>query len=98
MGFLAFVETAPLLVQTPVAGMPTGLEGGVDLGPAGPHRRPGIAISRPVMPGRLDQQTPHVGIAGLGDRPLNPRGARGILSRYQPDVGADRGSGKPAPI
>ena len=65
---LAFVETAPLLVQAAVAGVPTCFERGVDLGPAGPHRGTGIGIGGPVVPGRLDQQPPYVSIAGFGDR------------------------------
>jgi hypothetical protein len=28
-------------------------------------------VGSPVMPGGLDQQPPHVGVAGLGDRALD---------------------------
>ena len=41
------------------------------------------------MPGRLDEQSPHMGVAGLGDRPLHPGGARGELAGHQADIGAD---------
>src|SRR4051795_5257832 len=95
---LAFVETAPLLVQAAAAGVPACFERGVDLGPAGSHRRTGIAIGGPVVPGRLDQQSAYVSTAGFGDRALNPRGARGVLGRNKADIGADRGPGEPGRV
>ena len=94
MGLLAFVESAPLLVQASVAGVPTGLERRVDLGPTGPHRRSWIAVGRPVVPGRFDQQSAYVRVAGLGDRTLHPGGTRGVLGGDQADVGADRRPGE----
>ena len=50
------------------------------------------------MPGRFDQQPTHMGIAGLGDRPLHAGVARGVLTGHQADVGADRGPGEPGPV
>jgi hypothetical protein len=32
------------------------------------------------MPGRLDQQPAYMAVAGLGDRALHARGARGVLA------------------
>src|SRR5947209_20557361 len=72
--FLAFVEATPLLMQPAVAGVPACLDCRVNLGPPGAHRGPGIAVGRAMMPGRLDQQAPDVGVARLGDRTLHPRG------------------------
>ena len=53
---------------------------------------------RAVMPGRLDQQPSDMGVAGLGDRTLGPRLARGVLGGHQPEVGADRPTGQPRPV
>ena len=50
------------------------------------------------MPGRFDQQPTHMGIAGLGDRPLHAGVARGVLTGHQADVSADRGPGEPGPV
>ena len=50
------------------------------------------------MPGRFDQQSSHMGVARLGDRPLHAGIARGVLGGHQADVGADRGAGEPRPV
>src|SRR5262245_41903036 len=96
--FVALVESAPLLVQAPVAGVSTRLERRVDLGPAGPHCRARVAVGRLVMPGLVDQQPPYTGGTGLGDRTLHPGSSRRVLGRDQADIGADRGPGEPGPV
>ena len=41
----------------------------------------------PIGPGGLDEQTPHVAVAGLGDRAPRLLGAAGMLARHQPQIG-----------
>ena len=53
-------------------------------------------LGRAVLPGRFDQQA-HMGVAGLGDRPLHAGVARGVFGGHQADVGADRGPGEARP-
>ena len=42
-----------------------------------------------VVVGGLDQQSPGVGRAGLGDRPEPPLGAGGVLAGNDPEVGGE---------
>ena len=39
-----------------------------------------------------------MGVAGLGDRSLNPRGSPGVFPGHEADVGADRGVGEARPV
>ena len=57
------------------------------------------AVGGAVVPGGLDQQPAGVGVAGLGDRALDPGLAPEECSRgHQPDEGADGGAGEPVPV
>jgi hypothetical protein len=88
----AFGETAPPLVEAAVARMSARSQGGLHLRRTGPQRGPRGVVGLAMMPGRLDQQTTHMGVVGLGDRPLHPRVARGVVGGHQPHIGADRRS------
>ena len=86
--FAALGELHPPVVESPVAFIAADPRGCGGEFPALAH---GLAypVLGPVVPGGLDQQPAHVGVAGLGDRPLDPGAARGMLGAHQPDEGAD---------
>jgi hypothetical protein len=68
------------VVQAPVGGLAAGADGGRECGTSrGDNlaRRPQRLL---VVPGRLDQQPPGMGVAGLGDRALAAAGAVGPAS------------------
>src|SRR6185436_16489670 len=88
----------PPFVEAPVAGVSSGPQCWLHYGPAGPQGGTRGAVGLAVVPGCFDQQPPHVGVAGFGDRSLDPRGSRGVFAGHQSDVGADRGAGKPRPV
>src|SRR5215210_2058050 len=94
---VASVEGDPALVQAAVCA----------LGPLAYRRRLAFAaadqlaawpVGSAVMPGGLDQQSARVRVAGLGDRALAAALPRGVLARYQAEVGADRGSAEALPV
>ncbi len=64
--------------------------------PPGPHHRT-WSVTRPMVPGRLDEQPPDVDVTGLGDLALNPRHAGGGLGGHQPHERADGVAGEPMP-
>src|SRR6516164_11082268 len=73
--FLAGIEADPAGVQAVIGGMPAGTRsrgGGI---PAAPQITAG-PIRGAVMPGGLDEQTPGMGVAGLGQPTLGAGGPR----------------------
>src|SRR5699024_7409822 len=90
-------ETYPSGVQTPVACIPSGPGGrGCEVPPITDGLTDGV--SGPMMPGGLYQQPAHVSVAGLGDGPLGPGLARGMLAGDQSDEGCDGGAGEAVPV
>src|SRR3954447_7357863 len=84
-GTLAAVdELHPAGMESPVALIAPGPSGRGGQLPPIPH---GLAdyVAGSVVPGSLDQQPTHVGVTGLGDRPLGPAGTRGVLAGHQAD-------------
>jgi hypothetical protein len=95
--FLALIEAHPPVVQTPIRGLTPGAGGRGRRIPAAPQRR-ARPIRGPVMPGRFDEQSAGVAVAGLGDPTLGAGRPRGVLGGHQPEVGADRAAGQPVPV
>jgi hypothetical protein len=95
--FAPGVQPAPALMQPAVARLgPFSDHGGLSVlsGPELPAGPIGFA----VVPGRLDQQPPGMGVTGLGDRALDTLGAAGLLGWDQPEIGADPGAGEAPPV
>jgi len=95
----AFGEAGPARVQAAVTAL-SGVAAGTCRGrckvPPGPHHRT-WSVTRPMVPGRLDEQPPDVDVTGLGDLALNPRHAGGGLGGHQPHERADGVAGEPMP-
>src|SRR6185295_933705 len=84
-------------MQALVAGMGAGTGRGRGLIPPVPKYRSG-PVGAAVVPGGFNQQPPHVGVTGLGDRALRPAGPGGILAGNQPQIGADARAGEAVPV
>lgn len=93
----SFEETHPPAMQSAVALIPTSTSSSGGSVPPRPHHRTHV-IPGPVVPRRLDEQPPDMGVPGLGDRSLRPRGTRRVLRRYQPDERTNCVAGEPVPI
>src|SRR5262245_25890954 len=76
----ATLERVPALVQPPRAVVGTGSHGS-GLACAAPLERGAPTQRRPLMPGRLDEQTAGVAVAGLADRAQAPLLTAGALAR-----------------
>jgi hypothetical protein len=91
--FPAQIQVDPPRVQMLVAGMPASPGSGRCLLPATLQYHARVEGAA-VMPGGLDQQPPHVRVARLDDRALDPALPGGVFAGHRPEVG----SGEPVPV